>query len=290
MRKINIGAGNAWRQEGWEVLENGTGSYKESWKHWGKAWDSKLPDGCYDIVFCSHMLEHIPHFRQEKTLAEFNRIMKKGATLRILVPNLKKYATAYVNGDKSYFRESIHYSDHLGIGGSFVKVLISPGGQTIAFSREMDEIFGGYAHLYSFDFEMLKILLEKWGFGEIVESEPGQSKIAELREMQHMVHDGAHFDISDTFVRERKYAKSGKPWHWAGFDKPWNTQLVVEAVKLRDEPYALEKEFAYNRVDRGGDPLDRLKLLLFRGVNASVDAAYAAAKATGFLKILRAFR
>ena len=35
--------------------------------------------------------------------------------------------------------------------------LISPGGQTIAMSREMDEFFGGYAHLYSFDFEMLNI-------------------------------------------------------------------------------------------------------------------------------------
>ena len=34
----------------------------------------------------------------------------------------------------------------------------------------MDEIFGGYAHIYHFDFEMLKILLTKWGFSKIKKS------------------------------------------------------------------------------------------------------------------------
>ena len=41
-----------------------------------------------------------------------------------------------------------------------MKQIISPGGQTIAINREFDEIFGGYAHLFCFDFELMKILLE----------------------------------------------------------------------------------------------------------------------------------
>ena len=51
----------------------------------GKAWKNSLPNDTYDIVITSHMLEHVPHFRLEKTISEFNRIMKIGATIRILV-------------------------------------------------------------------------------------------------------------------------------------------------------------------------------------------------------------
>ena len=31
-----------------------------------KCWDSKLSSNNYDVIFCSHMLEHIPQFRLEK--------------------------------------------------------------------------------------------------------------------------------------------------------------------------------------------------------------------------------
>ena len=54
-----------------------------------------------DLVFISHTLEHIPHI-QIKTFYEINRIMKKGATIRILVPNLEVIAKAYVKKDKNF--------------------------------------------------------------------------------------------------------------------------------------------------------------------------------------------
>jgi len=289
MRKINIGAGTRWHEDGWEVLDNGAGSYNEPWKHRGKCWDTKLPGDTYDIVFTSHMLEHVPHFRVESTFAELNRIMKVGGTIRILVPDLKKYATAYVNGDLSYFSSSRHYSDHLGIGASFLRLVISPGHQTIAFSREMDEIFGGYAHLYAYDFTMMKNLLEKWGFGEVKESAPGGSSIPELRTFQHMVHDGKVYSRSDEFVRSDKYLESGRPWHYAGFDKSSKTQLAVEAVKVRNEVYNFDKEFEFNKTARFRDPLDRIKLNLFRGISSFVDVSYAAATKSGLIRILRSF-
>lgn len=289
MRKINIGAGTRWRENGWEVLDNGSGTYDESWKHKGKCWDTKLPDNAYDIVFTSHMLEHVPHFRVENTFAELNRIMKVGGIIRILVPDLKKYATAYVNGDLSYFSNSRHYSDHLGIGASFLRLVISPGHQTIAFSREMDEIFGGYAHLYAYDFTMMKQLLEKWGFGEVKESAPGKSAIPELRTFQHVVHDGKAYSRADEFVRSGGYLKSERPWHYAGFDKSSETQLAVEAVKVRNEPYSFDKEFEFNKTARFRDPLDRIKLNLFRGISNFVDLSYLVAKKSGMTRFWRSF-
>ena len=290
MRKINVGAGTSWREEGWEVLDNGVGDYREPWKHRGKAWDSALPAGVYDVLFTSHMLEHVPHFRVEKTIAEFNRILKGGGRIRILVPSLKKYATAYVNGDASYFTGSDHESGHLGIGGSFVRKLISPGGQTLAISREMDEIIGGYAHLYSYDFDMLRILLEKWGFGKVTESEPGESALEELRALQHMVIGSTSYDMDDPLVRAGAFRRSGTPWHVAGFDKSSNQQLAVEAVKVRDEPYALSKEFEYNRRARFDGPVERMKLGAYRAVSRGIDIAYAAARRSGLNRILRSLR
>ena len=49
------------------------------------------------------MLEHVPHFRLEKTISEFNRLLKKQGVLRIAVPDLKKAAKAYINNNYSFF-------------------------------------------------------------------------------------------------------------------------------------------------------------------------------------------
>lgn len=288
IRKINIGAGTSWFEEGWEVLDNGPGNYDVAWKHRGKCWDSKLNSNTYDIVFTCHMLEHVPHFRLEKTIAEFNRILKIGGTLRILVPDLKKAALAYVNGEESYFNTSPHYSDHLGIGGAFVRKLISPGGQTLAISREMDEILGSYAHLYGFDFDMLRILLEKWGFSDIRETLPGESAISELRVYQHLVCDGKTYDTDDDFVIQKKFLKQKNEWHFAGFDKTSRKSVCVEVKKVRAEPYSYDKEFSYNKNSRFGEGrLNHAKLALIRFVFAGVDGLYAILKALGIVWLLR---
>ena len=280
-RKINIGGGNLWFVEGWEVLDNAPVEYGKPWQHQGKCWDSELPDNTYDILFSSHMLEHVPHFRMEKTIAEFNRIMKTGGTLRILVPNLKKIAEAYVNNDVSFFSGSKHYSDHMGIGASFLRLLISPGGQTLAISREMDEIFGGYAHLYSYDFEMLSTVLEKWGFDEIRECEPGCSKIEEMRDFQHVKCDGERYDTKDPFVQKKQFLTKGTRYCYSGFDKTSTSQLVIEAKKVKSVSYAFEKEYSFNKTSRFDDPLNRIKLRLIRFVCNFVDVSYSVAKRIG---------
>ena len=79
-----------------KLLDNGPGDYSKGWKHRGKCWDTKLKSYSYNVVFTSHMLEHVPHFRLEKTISEFNRILKKNGILRIVVPDLKKMVNAYV--------------------------------------------------------------------------------------------------------------------------------------------------------------------------------------------------
>jgi len=286
-RKINIGGGNVWFTDGWETLDNAPVEYGKSWQHQGKCWDSKLPDDTYDIVFSSHMLEHVPHFRLEKTIAEFNRIMKVGGTIRLLVPSLKQAAEAYVNNDVEYFSGSKHYSDHMGIGAGFLRMLISPGGQTLAISREMDEILGGYAHLYSFDYEMLSTVLKKWGFDDIRECVPGKSEIEEMREHQHVMWNGTRYLMNDTVVRKKSYLQPGENGFVSGFDKVSTTQLVIEAKKSNSVSYAFEKEYLFNQMSRFNYPLDQVKLFFIRIVCRFVDLTYAAAKMLRLTKIIK---
>tara|TARA_R110002074_G_scaffold402247_1_gene605658 strand:- start:231004 stop:231891 length:888 start_codon:yes stop_codon:yes gene_type:complete len=285
-RKINFGGGNTWFAEGWDVLDNAPVEYGKSWQYKGKCWDSNLPDDTYDIVFSSHMLEHVPHFRLEKTIAEFNRIMRVGGTLRILVPSLRHAAEAYVNNDVSYFSGSRHYSDHMGIGASFLRLLISPGGQTLAISREMDEILGGYAHLYAFDYKMLSTVLEKWGF-EVKESEVGKSEVEELRDYQHVMCDGKRYEMDDPFVKKKGYLAKDVNGYASGFDKASKTQLVVEAKKKVSVPYTFEKQYQFNQNGQFDSPIDKIKLIIVRIVFRLVDFAYIVAKRVGLTKLVK---
>lgn len=291
MRKLNVGAGTAWFKQGWEVLDNAPGDYRPAHKHKGKCWDSGLPNETFDIIVTYHMLEHVPHTRIERTIAEFNRIMKPGGTLRIEVPDLRKAAIAYVNGDDGYFdQHGESDKKHLGIGSMFVHTVITPGQQALLVSREMDEVFSGYAHLFCYDFEMMRTLLEKWGFGEVVESTYRGSAIEELRAPQELVCGEDAHAWDSPYVRANEYQKSGKPWHYTGFDKQEKKGLFVEARKVRDEPYALDREFAYNRRARFDSPPDRLKLAGLRIWSTCVDALVAIARALGVGHLRRALR
>ena len=47
-----------------------------------------LPDTCIDVVYSEHMIEHVPWIGGRAMLRECFRVMKPGALLRIVTPNL----------------------------------------------------------------------------------------------------------------------------------------------------------------------------------------------------------
>lgn len=286
MKKINIGAGFEWFYDGWESLDNVPVKYTKTQQHIGKCWDSKLKSNYYDIVFTSHTLEHIPQFRIEKTIYEINRILKIGGTFRLLVPNLRLAASAYLKGDKSFFKISKHYSDDLGIGGSFMRLLISPGSQTIAISREIDEFLGGYAHLYCFDFEIMRVLLQKWGFSNIKECKPGGSKIKEMREFQHVVCNKKKYDMDSSFVKNKKFEKY-ENFYFSGFDKKWKNQLIIEAVKKKNVDYKESKVFLDFRQVRFDSIVDKIKIKIFNKISLIIDYLIKLIKILKLNKVLK---
>lgn len=62
----------------------------------------KLPfsDNTFDIVYASHILEHIPWYHTEQTLKEWVRILKRGGQLEVWVPDGLKICKAVTEAEE----------------------------------------------------------------------------------------------------------------------------------------------------------------------------------------------
>jgi predicted SAM-dependent methyltransferase len=68
-----------------------------------------LPDGSVEVLYSSHMLEHLTRDEAGLFLAEAARVLRPGGILRIAVPDLMFYARQYAaDGDLEHFMEYLH--------------------------------------------------------------------------------------------------------------------------------------------------------------------------------------
>ena len=69
----------------------------------------------------------------------------------------------------------------------FMNFIVSPGQDTVLLNRNLNKFISGYAHLYSYDFEMMKILLSKTGFKNIKEAKFCKSKHNDFKQPCHIL-------------------------------------------------------------------------------------------------------
>jgi hypothetical protein len=242
---LNLGAGPFWRRPGWKTIDH----KKSWWRRADTAWRLSFTDASFDWLFSSHMLEHIPHFKIDAVLKECNRVLKPGGTIRLLCPNLEVFAQAYLAKDSEMFDRLCHEDpsvrQDLGHGGKLMNFLISPGADSFLYSRNGEPI-GGYAHVYSYDFDMMKALLERHGFGQITKSDFGQSAVEEMREPLHVIGTDPVWRVE----REWPDRRVGT----TGFDRSPHSSLFVEATKIEDDRVHVVRYGAANI--RGLDPMD----------------------------------
>jgi hypothetical protein len=243
MIKLNVGASPIWSKDGWHTLDHkvrGKGDTSIE----GHAANIPLEDGVCSTVFTSHMFEHIPHVKLEEILLEFNRVLSKDGILRILTPDLKKVAKAYINEDKDFFNEAKLEDESLrtdlGYGGMFMNFIVSPGQDTALYDRGLNEFIAGYAHLYSYDFNMLRILLERTGY-YCIEQKPFCE--SSLRDYEEPLHVSGMTPVWQNFNQE--FYKKNNLIHYydseegryninfkvTGFDRDPLTSLIIEAKK-----------------------------------------------------------
>ena len=127
-----------------------------------------MPDESCDVVFCSHVFEHIPHIRLPMVISEINRVLKPGGVFRMLTPNLEVLAKAYVEKDDVFWEKALEEDENLrkdlGYGGMLMNCCVSPGQDTALIDRNLKTFISGYAHLYIYDYEMMSTIWEQLGF------------------------------------------------------------------------------------------------------------------------------
>jgi len=241
--KLNVGASPIWRKDGWHTLDHKPRSSGET-SIIGDAAAIPLDEASCSILFCSHMIEHVPHMKLEDIFLEFNRVLEKDGVIRLLSPDLKKIATAYVERDEAFFKHALSEDENirtdLGFGGMFMNFVVSPGQDTALFNRDLTDFISGYAHIYLYDYEMLAILLEHCGFHSIEQHNFCESKIPDLEEPLHVVGLEPEWqDFNKAFYGENNLVhyyddKTGKydiNFEVTGFDRDPLTSLIVEARK-----------------------------------------------------------
>jgi hypothetical protein len=256
--KLNIGSGSNWSNHGWHSLDYRI-TKNTNKQITGKAHNINLKNSSCELLFCSHVIEHIPHIELEKNILEFNRILKKGGVIRILTPDLKKFAKAYVERDMSFFKrvsnEIGSLKKDLGLGGAFMNFIVSSGQDNIMMDNTLTKFIAGYAHVYLYDFTMLKTILNACGF-KVKKKNFCQSKFKDFREPLRVKGLSSNWNnLNAKYFKKNKLVnyfdkKKGtyvKNFEMQGFDRDPTYSLIVEAEKIRNIKTKNKYRFTFNK-------------------------------------------
>tara|TARA_B100000214_G_C23863190_1_gene579068 strand:+ start:173 stop:814 length:642 start_codon:yes stop_codon:yes gene_type:complete len=125
----------------------------------------KLPfnDGSVDVIYTSHMLEHLSRIGAKNFLIEAKRSLCNGGILRVSVPDLKIYINRYIeNSDADAFMSS---------------TLVSYGELTTLKQKLKLLVVGFRHHQWMYDANSLSKLLLDAGFNQVFVLEAGNTKI-----------------------------------------------------------------------------------------------------------------
>ena len=127
----------------------------------------KLPfaDGAVEVVYSSHMLEHLDRREAREFLLEAKRVLAPGGRIRIVVPDLAKAVENYTDsGDGDAFMLAIHMHNDRPVGTRQTL------GHAIAGFRE---------HRWMYDARSLSALLTELGYREVASFPAGETGIAD---------------------------------------------------------------------------------------------------------------
>jgi len=116
-RFYNIGAGG-WAHPAWTNVDNPSDWYETAQGQGGigLSWDLlalrplDLEPECAELVYTSHVVEHITDEADENLFREAHRILKPGGAFRILCPDIGEALAALQRNDRHWFNWIARYS------------------------------------------------------------------------------------------------------------------------------------------------------------------------------------
>lgn len=129
-------------------------------------------DNSLELVYHSHMLEHLSYTEGIEFMRECYRVLKPGAKMRILVPDLGLWIKAYTENNSFFFEE---YRKTLDLNIYTTKASIFMG------------MLHNHGHKCGYDYESLKWLAEYSGFINIKKTLYADSDIEDINELEPML-------------------------------------------------------------------------------------------------------
>lgn len=123
------------------------------------------PDASVDVIYSSHMLEHLDRPTARQFLAEALRVLKPGGILRLAVPDLRQLVVRYnIDGDAD------------GLVAALLMAVEQPRsvGQKLRYV-----LLGSRHHAWMYDARSLVALVEAAGFCDARPLEPGATTISD---------------------------------------------------------------------------------------------------------------
>jgi len=143
-------------------------------------------EGTFDLVYHSHLLEHIDHEQVLDFLRECYRVLKRGGVLRVVVPDLESWARHYVASLDSQPRSAStaeHEQIIAGLLEQMVRRIPTTRDAQPRFVRFLESAFlgdslsTGWAHRWMYDQYTLGALLLRAGFSEPTKVEADESRV-----------------------------------------------------------------------------------------------------------------
>lgn len=116
-------------------------------------------DDTFDIVYASHVLEHIPWYQTVDVLVEWTRVLKRGGTLEIWVPNQLTIAKVLVD----YEETGVDTTDEWSRFGADSDPVMWFSGRTYTYGDGLGEKYHPNWHRACFTPRYLKKLMEVVG-------------------------------------------------------------------------------------------------------------------------------
>lgn len=130
----------------------------------------KFNDNTFDVVYCSHMIEHLTYNDASTFLLESKRVLKESGTLRLLLPDLDYYIQQYqMHKNADEFMKQTYLGE------------VETGKRNL--KRKIKKTIWGNGtdrHLYMYNKESILSLLQKNGYSQITFLKPGQTTIENL--------------------------------------------------------------------------------------------------------------
>ena len=146
-----------------------------------KRWN--YPSNSVDVVYASHLFEHLTLASADLFLKESYRCLKPGGVIRLVVPDLykicKKYIDEYENTGSANPTEFIMWAINMHREGQY--------GSKIGVWKKIVLEWQGYPHQHKFmyDEKSLRSKLAQYGFSDILSLSYGESKyIAEIKDVE----------------------------------------------------------------------------------------------------------